>query len=40
MEIRADESALKLIPDAKPATDEDWDTEYLDYIIAVKLLMI
>ncbi|NLX79140.1 MAG: glutamate-5-semialdehyde dehydrogenase [Clostridiales bacterium] len=36
VEIRADESALKLIPDAKPATDEDWDTEYLDYIIAVK----
>ena len=35
-EIRGDEHVARRIPDAKPATEEDWRTEYLDAIIAVK----
>lgn len=38
VEIRACEEMLKLFPDLKAATDADWDTEYNDYIIAVKLV--
>lgn len=35
-EIRADESVRAVFPAARPATEEDWRTEYLDAIIAVK----
>ncbi|MER9586136.1 glutamate-5-semialdehyde dehydrogenase [Mesorhizobium sp. M0276] len=37
-EIHADAEVLKIFSDAKPATDLDWVTEYLDAIIAVKLV--
>ncbi|MGB3537183.1 MAG: glutamate-5-semialdehyde dehydrogenase [Mesorhizobium sp.] len=37
-EIRADAEVLKTFPDATPATDADWTTEYLDAIISVKLV--
>lgn len=37
-EIHADEDVLKAFTDAKPASDADWVTEYLDAIIAVKLV--
>ncbi|MER8730757.1 glutamate-5-semialdehyde dehydrogenase [Mesorhizobium sp. M1227] len=37
-EIHADAEALRLYADAQPATDADWVTEYLDAIIAVKLV--
>ncbi|TPK89626.1 glutamate-5-semialdehyde dehydrogenase [Mesorhizobium sp. B2-4-12] len=37
-EIHADAEVLKVFFDAKPATDTDWVTEYLDAIIAVKLV--
>jgi glutamate-5-semialdehyde dehydrogenase len=37
-EIHADEEVLKAFSDAKAATDADWVTEYLDAIIAVKLV--
>ncbi|TPN43180.1 MULTISPECIES: glutamate-5-semialdehyde dehydrogenase [unclassified Mesorhizobium] len=37
-EIHADAEVLKLFFDAKPADDADWVTEYLDAIIAVKLV--
>ncbi|RJG43544.1 glutamate-5-semialdehyde dehydrogenase [Mesorhizobium sp. DCY119] len=37
-EIHADEEVLKAFSDARPATDADWVTEYLDAIIAVKLV--
>ncbi|MER9294899.1 glutamate-5-semialdehyde dehydrogenase [Mesorhizobium sp. M0621] len=37
-EIHADAEVLKVFSDAKPATDLDWVTEYLDAIIAVKLV--
>jgi glutamate-5-semialdehyde dehydrogenase len=35
-EIRGDEAARKILSDAKPATEEDWRTEYLDAVISVK----
>lgn len=34
--IRADETVRAVYPQAEPATEEDWRTEYLDAIIAVK----
>lgn len=37
-EIHADAEVLKVFFDAKPATDADWVTEYLNAIIAVKLV--
>ena len=36
VEIRGDENVCKILPYAVPASDEDWGTEYLDYIISVK----
>jgi glutamate-5-semialdehyde dehydrogenase len=38
VEIRGDEATIKIIPDAKPATEQDWYTEYSDYIIAIKIV--
>jgi glutamate-5-semialdehyde dehydrogenase len=35
-EIRGDEAVRAAWPAAKPATEEDWKTEYLDAIIAVR----
>jgi len=37
-EIRGDETVQNLIPQALPATEEDWRTEYEDAIIAVKVV--
>jgi glutamate-5-semialdehyde dehydrogenase len=37
-EIRGDEAVRAVYPSAKPATEEDWKTEYLDAIIAVKVV--
>ena len=36
VQIRGDEAVCAILPDAVPATEEDWATEYLDYIISVK----
>ncbi|HSB46831.1 MAG TPA: glutamate-5-semialdehyde dehydrogenase [Candidatus Bilamarchaeum sp.] len=38
VEIRADAETLKLVPDARIATEEDWPKEYLDLIIAIKVV--
>ncbi|HID07247.1 MAG TPA: glutamate-5-semialdehyde dehydrogenase [Armatimonadetes bacterium] len=38
VELRGCPQTLRLVPEAKPATDEDWDTEYLDLILAVKVV--
>jgi glutamate-5-semialdehyde dehydrogenase len=38
VEIRGDEQVCALIPEARPASAEDWDTEYLDLILAVKVV--
>jgi glutamate-5-semialdehyde dehydrogenase len=37
-EIRGDAEVLALIPEAIPATEEDWHTEYEDAIISVKVV--
>ena len=36
VEFRCDEYSAKFISDAKAATDEDWSTEYDDYVLAIK----
>ncbi len=38
VEIRGDEITCKLIPEAIPATEEDWSTEYLDLVISSKVV--
>ena len=38
VELRADERARAVVPGAIPARAEDWDTEYLDYILAIKVV--
>ena len=38
VEIRGDEKTRSLFRDAKPATDADWDTEYLNFIVGVKIV--
>ncbi len=37
-EIRGSEEVLAVFPKAKPATEADWTTEYLDAIISAKLV--
>ena len=37
-EIRASATVLKVFPGFKPASDEDWSTEYLDAIISVAIV--
>ena len=37
VEIRGDEEARAIVPEFKAATEEDWGTEYLDYIVSVKV---
>jgi glutamate-5-semialdehyde dehydrogenase len=37
-EIRGDEAVRAVFPSAKLATEEDWKTEYLDAIIAVRVV--
>jgi len=38
VEIRGDDTAIRLIENALPATEEDWGTEYLDMILAVRVV--
>jgi glutamate-5-semialdehyde dehydrogenase len=38
VEVRGDARTRSLVPSARPATDDDWDTEYLDYVLAVKVV--
>lgn len=38
VEIRGCEKTCRIIPDAVPATEEDWGTEYLDLIISCKIV--
>jgi glutamate-5-semialdehyde dehydrogenase len=38
VEVRVDQKTMDLIPNLKPAVEEDWGTEYLDLIIAIKLV--
>lgn len=36
VEIRGDQEVQDILPDVVPASQEDWGTEYLDYIISMK----
>ena len=38
IELRGDEATRKLIAGARPATEEDWSTEYLAAILAVRVV--
>lgn len=38
VELRGCEQTLKFIPQAKPAQGDDWSTEYLDLILAIKVV--
>lgn len=36
VELRGDDPVCEVLPDAVPATEEDWGKEYLDYILSIK----
>ncbi|OGK98921.1 MAG: glutamate-5-semialdehyde dehydrogenase [Candidatus Rokubacteria bacterium RIFCSPHIGHO2_12_FULL_73_22] len=38
VELRGCPRTLGLVPGARPATDADWDTEYLDLVLAVRVV--
>jgi glutamate-5-semialdehyde dehydrogenase len=38
VEMRGDETARRLIADAKPASEDDWYTEYLAPIVAIRVV--
>ena len=38
VEVRGCSQTCKIIPDLKEATEEDWDSEYLDLILSVKVV--
>ena len=38
IELRGDEEARAIVPGMKPATEDDWYTEYLDAILAVRVV--
>jgi len=38
VELRGDETVCKLIPSAKPATEDDWYEEYLEMILAIRVV--
>ena len=38
VELRGDEDCLKIFPDMKPATEDDWTTEYNDLILSIKIV--
>lgn len=38
VQIRGDDTVCRLVPEAVPATEDDWGREYGDYIIAAKVV--
>lgn len=38
VKLRACEQASQYIPQAEPATEDDWETEYLDMILAIRVV--
>jgi len=38
VELRGDESTLKILPDIETATEFDWETEYSDFILSIKII--
>ena len=38
VELRGDEAVRRLVPEAVPATEADWSTEYLDLILSARVV--
>lgn len=38
VELRGDDRTRAILPEAVPASEADWETEYLDYILAVRVV--
>ena len=38
VELRGDDRTQAILPEAVPASETDWETEYLDYILAVRVV--
>jgi glutamate-5-semialdehyde dehydrogenase len=38
VELRGDETVCRILPSAKPATEEDWHAEYLELILAIRVV--
>lgn len=38
VELRGDKSTLELLPNIIPATEQDWETEYSDFILSIKIV--
>ena len=38
VELRGDEATRAILPDAVPATEEDWHAEYLDLVLAIRMV--
>lgn len=38
VELRGDDRTRVILPEAVPASEADWETEYLDYILAVRVV--
>lgn len=38
VELRGDSRTREILPEALPAAEADWETEYLDYILAVRVV--
>jgi glutamate-5-semialdehyde dehydrogenase len=38
VELRGDETTRRILPDAKAATEKDWETEYNDFIMNVRVI--
>jgi glutamate-5-semialdehyde dehydrogenase len=38
VELRGDDATREIVPSVRAATDEDWDAEYLDLILAVRVV--
>jgi glutamate-5-semialdehyde dehydrogenase len=38
VELRGDDATRAIVPNLEPATEEDWDAEYLELILAVKVV--
>jgi len=38
VKLKGDEKTRKILPDIEKATEQDWSTEYLDYILSIKIV--
>ena len=38
VELRGDERSREILPNIEPATEEDWETEYSDLILSIKIV--